>query len=154
MTKARDAALVQAWQIYEGKKRAWAAGGYDPEKQPRFFWHPRQGATFRIPSGKVTSFVKIKLPPHHQVSVSPHIGSRQPRRCAAASSDGGEDGADPDPDPERSCAVAGDDSRTARWLCNDGPRTTTEGRGSFVARAIALHKPAAQPCLGCAAWHR
>jgi hypothetical protein len=104
MTKARDATWVQAWQVYERKKRAWAAGGYDPEKQPRFWWHPRQGATFKIPSGKVTSFVKIKLPPH-QAPTLPPIGPRQPRRIGRASSDGGEDGGDADPDPERNCAA-------------------------------------------------
>jgi hypothetical protein len=147
MTKARDAAWVQAWQVYEEKKRAWAAGGCNPAKQPRFFWHPRQGATFKIPSGRITARVKIHLPPHQPPTLS-RIGPRRARRSAAASSDRGEDGGDPDPDPDpdpdRRKTPSVDETGGVQRLIHN-PGTKTEGRVGFVARIVVLHKPVASP---------
>jgi hypothetical protein len=72
---------------------------------------------------------------------------RQPRTCRARRPSAS--GKAPDPDPAgKGSAVAGDDSRTARWLDDNDPRPTkTQGRAGCLARFFASHKPLASPGL-------
>ena len=135
-----DRHVGAAWAHYEEAKARWIASGCDPERAPRLAWHfTRAGperAEIRTTTGKLKK-VRIQWAkmrentPFYFPSPAPRPASprrrRQPHKSGTAAR-GDPDGGDPD--PERNCAVAGDDPRTAqvsrstsRKAQRDGGRT-------------------------------